>query len=111
MKKLLWILVLGLLWSVNLHASTYAINFTERSFLADITIAITERSFLADEIWYFKGTCETASSYTTIAITERSFLADKTIVLTNRSFLADKDICIKNPRDLPEWFIEILKDL
>ena len=111
MKKLLGIVVLGLLWPNLVSATTYAVEFTERSFLADLTVAITERSFLADETWNIKGTCTSALSYSTVEMTERSFLADMTIALTDRSFLADKDICIKNPNSLPEWFIEIINDL
>ena len=111
MKKLLVILIIGLIFSPPLNASTYAISFTDRSYLADLTIAISDRSFLADETWNIKGSCESASTYTRVALTDRSYLADITIALTDRSYLADKDICIKNPRDLPEWFIKILKDL
>jgi hypothetical protein len=111
MKKILGIAVISLLWPNLVSATTYAVEFTERSFLVDLTIAITERSFLADETWNIKGTCTSALSYSTVEITERSFLADMTIALTDRSFLADKDICIKNPNSLPEWFIEIINDL
>ena len=45
MKKILGIVVLGLLWPNLVSATTYAVEFTERSFLADLTVAITERSF------------------------------------------------------------------
>ena len=111
MKKILSLVVLGLLWPNLVSATTYAVEFTERTFLADLTVAITERSLLADETWNIKGACTSALSFSTIGVTERSLLADKTIALTDRSFLADKDICIKNPNSLPEWLIEIINDL
>ena len=55
MKKLLGIVVLGLLWPNLVSATTYAVEFTERSFLADLTVAITERSFLAVELGILKA--------------------------------------------------------
>ena len=54
MKKLLGIVVLGLLWPSLVNATTYAVEFTESS------------------------------------------------------LYADRDICIKNPDSLPEWFLEML---
>ena len=111
MKKILGIVVLGLLWPNLVSATIDAIEFTERSFLPDLTVAITERSFLADETWNIKDNCTSALNYSTVEITEISSLADMTIALTDKSYLADKDICIKNPNSLPEWFIEIINDL
>ena len=67
MKKLLGIVVLGLLWPSLVNATTYAVEFTESSLYADFTIEVS-----------------TSSLY------------------------ADRDICIKNPDSLPEWFLEML---
>ena len=48
MKKLLGIVVLGLLWPSLVNATTYAVEFTESSLYADKTIDITTNSLYAD---------------------------------------------------------------
>ena len=113
MKKLLLIVTLSLLWSSLVNATTYAVRFTDGYLLPGKTIAITKGYFLADEIWNIKGTCTAALSYSTLKITNGKTLitADMTVALSKNSLLSDKNICIKNPSSLPDWFNEIINNL
>ena len=113
MKKILGIVSLGLLWSSYVNATTYAIKFTDAYLLPGETIAITKGYLIADEIWNIKGTCTSALSYSTLKITNGKTLipADMTVALSKNSLLADKNICIKNPSSLPDWFNEIINNL
>ena len=108
MKKLLGIVVLGLLWPSLVNATTYAVEFTESSLYADFTIEVSTSSLYADETWNLVGSCRNEFNYSTIEISESSLYADKTIDITTNSLYADRDICIKNPDSLPEWFLEML---
>ena len=102
--KVLGIVVLGLLWFNTGYSGTYPIKIQEFGF-ADMTVKMTEYG-IADETWNIKGSCSYAVSFNTIKITEYG-IADM-IVKVNSYGIADKDICITNPSDAPDWFLEML---
>jgi hypothetical protein len=104
MKKLLGIVVLGLLWCNVGYSGTYAIKIKEYG-IADMTVKMKEYG-IADETWKIKGSCSGAGSYTTIKIKEYG-IADMTVKVKEYG-IADKDICIKNPSDAPDWLLEML---
>ena len=86
------------------NADTYAVKVKEYA-IADLTVKFKEYG-IADETWKIKGSCRGAASYTSIKIKEYG-IADITVKVKSYG-LADKDICIKNPSDIPEWLMEML---
>ena len=78
---------------------------------ADFSIEVSTSSIFADEVWEIVGTCDGAFSYSTVEISENSIFADLDVEITKNSIFADKQICIKNPNSLPDWFIEMLNEL
>ena len=104
MKKLLGIVVLSFLWSNIVTANTYAIKVS-KYLIPDLTIDITKYG-IADETWKIVGTCKNAGTYSLVELT-RYGIPDITVQLTKYG-IADKDICIVNPDDLPDWFLEMM---
>ena len=100
---LLTVLVLSVL-STPTFGKTYAIKFKEYG-SADLTVKFKEYGS-SDETWKVRGACQGASSYTSIKGKEYGS-ADLTVKIKTYGS-ADKDICIKNPDDLPDWFREFL---
>ena len=86
------------------NSNTYAIKVKEYG-MADMTIKVKEYG-MADETWKIKGSCSSATSYSTIKVKEYG-MADMTIKVKSYG-IADRDICIKNPDNLPDWFLEML---
>ena len=111
MKKLLGVLFVYLFISKNALANTYAVEFVDNSIFADFSIEVSTSSIFADEVWEIVGTCDGAFSYSTVEISENSIFADLDVEITKNSIFADKQICIKNPNSLPDWFIEMLNEL
>jgi hypothetical protein len=86
------------------NADTYAVKVKEYG-IADLTVKFKEYG-IADETWKIKGSCRGVGSYTSIKIKEYG-IADITVKVKSYG-LADKDVCIKNPSDIPEWLMEML---
>ena len=106
MKKLLGIVVLGLLWcNVSYSAGrTYAIKISQYS-IPDLSISVCTNC-IADETWKIKGSCKGAVMATRVKIKEYG-IADMTVKIKSYG-IPDKNICIQNPEDLPEWFLKML---
>ena len=106
MKKLLGIIVLVFLWTNIVYAKTYAIKIT-KYLIPDLTIDFTEYG-IADETWRIVGTCKNAGTYSLVELT-RYGIPDITVQLSKSEYgIVDRDICITNPDDLPDWFLEML---
>ena len=99
-------MVLGFLWTNIVAAKTYAIKIT-KYLIPDFTIDFTEYG-IADETWRIVGTCKNAGTYSLVGLTEYG-IPDITVQLSNSEYgIVDRDICITNPDDLPDWFLEML---
>ncbi len=91
-------------FSTSSNSNTYALKIKEYG-LADLTIKVKEYG-LADETWKVKGACTGAISYTSVKIKEYG-TADLTVKIKSYG-LADRKVCIKNPNDLPYWFLNMI---
>jgi len=61
---------------------------------------------VSDETWKVKGAC--SSSFGATSIKAKEFgVADLTVKIKTFG-VADKTICITNPDDLPDWFLEMI---
>ena len=79
-------------FSTSSNSNTYALKIKEYG--------------LADETWKVKGACTGAISYTSVKIKEYG-TADLTVKIKSYG-LADRKVCIKNPNDLPYWFLNMI---
>ena len=102
--RFLSVIMLVIPFNTSVFGKTYAIKFKEYGSV-DLTVKFKEYGS-ADETWRVKGACERASSYTSVKGKEYGS-ADLTIKIKTYGS-ADKDICIKNPDDLPDWFRKFL---
>ena len=92
MKKLLGILVLGLLWC-NVGLAKYDLDYgiTNGPF-ADMTIYITKNRGAAHELWFNEGKCSIIP-YIKVNITNNSSVASKRIYFTNDKASAHRVVC------------------
>ena len=126
MKKILGILVLGLLWTGNAYAQTidFAVLISEPGSIsslmgADLEIEILDSgsmsSLLGDtEKWQVVGACSNTPNITVEIIDPGSISsilgdAKKIEIVENSIFGADKKICITNANDLDNDTLRILK--
>ena len=90
------------------HANSYAVKFEEHALFPDFTIEVSKHALFPDETWKIVGSCSEATSYSTVQISEHVLFPDLTVEISQHSMFPDKEICIKNPDSLPDWFIEMI---
>jgi hypothetical protein len=94
-KLLISILAINsLTFSTVLHAETFAVKIND--ILPELRVQFTD--ILPDETWRIVGQCPRATRYTSIQVTD--LLPDKRVMISD--ILADHDICITNPREIPD---------
>ena len=59
-----------------------------------------------DEVWLVTGSCQIAENHLSIQVKDYGY-SDLTVRLQSEGD-ADKQICIKNPEDVPEWMMKML---
>lgn len=104
--------VVGLLfWSLvaisatqSAKADATAIMVTEFG-QADLTVRMNPTGDV-DEVWLVTGSCQIAETYLSVQVKDYGY-SDLTVKLTSAGD-ADKQICIKNPEDVPEWMMKML---
>lgn len=85
-------------------ADSTAIMVTEFG-QADLTVRMKPTGDV-DEVWLVTGTCQIAETYLSVQVKDYGY-SDLTVKLQSKG-VADKQICIKNPEDVPEWMMKML---
>lgn len=99
-----YIFIALLCFSVSAKADTFAIKIKEYG-ITDFSVKFKDYG-IADETWKITGSCTSAFNYSTIKIKEYG-ITDKTVKVKT-SGIADKEVCIKNPEDIPDWLAKML---
>jgi hypothetical protein len=103
----------GVLWlclfvaagvSQPVAAETVAVNVTEFG-QAEMTVRMKPEGDV-DEVWLVTGSCQIAENYLSIQVKDYGY-SDLTVRLQSEGD-ADKQVCIKNPEDVPEWMMKML---
>lgn len=90
--------------SQSARADETAIMVTEFG-QAELTVRMNPAGDV-DEVWLVTGSCQIAENYLSVQVKDYGY-SDLTVKLTSAGD-ADKQICIKNPEDVPEWMMKML---
>ncbi|MBT6416393.1 hypothetical protein [Candidatus Puniceispirillum sp.] len=90
--------------SKSASANSTAIMVTEFG-QADLTVRMKSTGDV-DEVWRVTGSCQIADTYLSVQVKDYGY-ADLTVKIQSKGD-ADKQICIKNPEDVPEWMMKML---
>ena len=103
----------GVLWlclfmaagvSQSVGAETVAVSVTEFG-QAEMTVRMKPEGDV-DEVWLVTGSCQIAENHLSIQVKDYGY-SDLTVRLQSEGD-ADKQVCIKNPEDVPEWMMKML---
>ena len=91
MKKLILIVIAGLLWC-NIGLAKYDLDYGITNGSAHMTIYITKNRGAAHELWFNQGKCSIIP-YRKVNITNNSGVASKRIYFTNDRQAAHRVVC------------------